>query len=851
MRPPSGRYLFPPGLPNLVSLIILSFLHNLRRSQAIFQRRRCLLVSTLSILLALPVTGNGMLQNITISKLHVLFPDEVNPLGVDECCPFKKIGAVSYLLMKYDLETASNRGCDSGCLYSTNSFPNTEFCFRAGELPSCSESPFPNPTHDATDSPTSLATEAPRPVDGMWGEWGGWNSCSEPCGEGNRTRGRACVPPVFGGLDCQGEATQTETCNITSCPVLSCPAAESTTSTPSSLTDFFDYAMTNFNETINVTCCGLDGREVTASCGLGLGCSAVCSSLSSTLCPSGDCNDCHSIVESSKIQKRKKKSSCTASSDASCLNRCERNGCRVGRGSEHCCFHPSCRNKRKKKCSWLQKYTGDSCPKPGNIPRGEWICPEKNKQFTEATEAAEVVQDTQVSSNATSDGLPVSRQELQCHLECQPGFVPNLPPSISCVRGKFEPAKPSSFLCEQAALLLLSKENELEVFNPKNSRKCNKKLKNSPPSGGNGMSISLFKSHLVIAGFQTEDGSWRYNTLSNPRSSLLAAAWNTTKTIGEEAPTFHTSYTFARSLVLIRGDAKPPLKLDMDRVGNKDGSWVRIEYKNETSSANNILTPCGIKTDLKTFMTFGGSMQVDGEVVATVLVYNLETEEIKELPPMKFSRVDHACSLIDQRRVLITGGRDKLGNIVQDEVYDLVLQFSNINISSMATPRYDHSMALLGETIFALGGRDASGTELQSVEKFNSTTGSWEPHPESLLSSATAGLAHTLFPQSALDCDVGCQCGNRQVQRIIGGVEVKVRSLLYHVTTVFQNHSFPWLALLLVGDQEPIDSSCSATLVGTLHITSPPRLAQTGPSQLLTVSMMTTLRQLCQPTPSP
>ena len=100
------------------------------------------------------------------------------------------------------------------------------------------------------------------------------------------------------------------------------------------MTDFFDYAMTNFNEQINVTCCGLDGSEAVASCGGGLGCSAVCASLSSTLCPSGDCNNCHAIEETIETNRKKKKNSCTAASGVSCLNRCVGDGCKVGEGSE-------------------------------------------------------------------------------------------------------------------------------------------------------------------------------------------------------------------------------------------------------------------------------------------------------------------------------------------------------------------------------------------------------------------------------------------------------------------------------------------------------------------------------------
>ena len=56
------------------------------------------------------------------------------------------------------------------------------------------------------------------PVDGKWGDWGKWGSCNELCGAGNRTRGRTCYPPAFGGLDCQGEANQTEACHGETCP---------------------------------------------------------------------------------------------------------------------------------------------------------------------------------------------------------------------------------------------------------------------------------------------------------------------------------------------------------------------------------------------------------------------------------------------------------------------------------------------------------------------------------------------------------------------------------------------------------------------------------------------------------
>ncbi|XP_019645297.1 PREDICTED: receptor-type tyrosine-protein phosphatase U-like [Branchiostoma belcheri] len=63
------------------------------------------------------------------------------------------------------------------------------------------------------EGPSNIIRTA-APVDGGWSEWGDWSSCSVSCGEGNMTRTRTCdnPSPAYGGRDCEGTASETQTC---------------------------------------------------------------------------------------------------------------------------------------------------------------------------------------------------------------------------------------------------------------------------------------------------------------------------------------------------------------------------------------------------------------------------------------------------------------------------------------------------------------------------------------------------------------------------------------------------------------------------------------------------------------
>ncbi|KAM3915384.1 hemicentin-1 [Leptodactylus fuscus] len=71
------------------------------------------------------------------------------------------------------------------------------------------------------ESETKTCQNKLCPVDGIWSDWSPWEECSKTCGSGKKTRTRSChVPPgQEGGKSCLGKAMDTIECNTKPCPV--------------------------------------------------------------------------------------------------------------------------------------------------------------------------------------------------------------------------------------------------------------------------------------------------------------------------------------------------------------------------------------------------------------------------------------------------------------------------------------------------------------------------------------------------------------------------------------------------------------------------------------------------------
>ena len=125
---------------------------------------------------------------------------------------------------------------------------------------------------------------------------------------------------------------------------------------------------------------------------------------------------------------------------------------------------------------------------PSRIDHGNWTCEEQQIPVPD-----------EIDFNGDFKAYPGNEFNVkfkfssplahQCRLDCEPGYMSDLPPITTCVLGNFVPHRPEKFTCQQTVALLVSDEGEMEVFGEEET--CNRLMTNIPPLSLTGHSISL------------------------------------------------------------------------------------------------------------------------------------------------------------------------------------------------------------------------------------------------------------------------------------------------------------------------------------------------------------------------
>ena len=359
---------------------------------------------------------------------------------------------------------------------------------------------------------------------------------------------------------------------------------------------------------------------------------------------------------------------------------------------------------------------------------------------------------------------------LQCRLDCDVGYESQRVPVITCVDGQYQDFHPSTFVCQPAAVLLLSSTGSIEVFSE--NKMCNRQFAQFPEFGGTGRAMSHIDNEIVITGGDVLGTRYTYLSILNPRRGLLAMKYAVANFPIQGSPHHHASLQSGNGLVVIGGDHKAKAKLDKF-------SWssLRLRWENETKFSSMLSASCSVKISRDSFLLIGGMQhQKDsGLITNTVFKINTTSETVEEKPPMLHRRMKHSCEKRSSNSVLISGGIESSGNTVEDEVYNFITG-DTLAIDGLSLLRYQHKLVRIKEDIYAFGGLLRNGSQTRTIMKFSS--GTWRPIEHQLFSNDTSNLVASSFPMSAVDCKYICECGIPKIgSKIFDGVEAEVNSL--------------------------------------------------------------------------
>ena len=241
---------------------------------------------------------------------------------------------------------------------------------------------------------------------------------------------------------------------------------------------------------------------------------------------------------------------------------------------------------------------------------------------------------------------------LQCRLHCEPGFVSHRTPVVDCVDGKYEPAKPSTFVCQPAAALIFTQTGEVEIV----SKTCSMALTHFREFSSHGRSASLLDRELVILGNDTLSGTGgNYITIQHPRDGLLAIKYTKESFPTRGSPFLHTALASQNRLTVIGGKYKTRAKLEQY-------TWIDINLKWEENNkgpfAPTFYSACTVKYAPNSFYVFGGAQTVKEvtSVRSTILHINTTSLLVKEVGNMKRPRMSLGCEVLSKGVFVLSGG---------------------------------------------------------------------------------------------------------------------------------------------------------------------------------------------------
>ena len=116
----------------------------------------------------------------------------------------------------------------------------------------------------------------------------------------------------------------------------------------------------------------------------------------------------------------------------------------------------------------------------------------------------------------------------------------------------YEPFKPSTFVCQPAGALIITKGGEIEVV----SQKCSMAIATFPKFSGTGRTSSLLDEELLLLGDDDLGTRGRYISIQKPRDGLLAMKYTVEDLPLTQLPHQHSSLVSKNTLTVVGGTFK-------------------------------------------------------------------------------------------------------------------------------------------------------------------------------------------------------------------------------------------------------------------------------------------------------
>ncbi|XP_048590041.1 MAM and LDL-receptor class A domain-containing protein 2 isoform X3 [Nematostella vectensis] len=136
--------------------------------------------------------------NMEFSNGNILSPKDIIEINALYDCKTIQFGWSSW---------SAYTPCDDNCYKSRQ-----RYCYHSGNVHACGGNV--NVYGIEKDTVKCPTTECPEPVNGHWGAWSAWTSCTVTCDVGAQKRSRNCNNPApkNGGKNCVGDASESVTC---------------------------------------------------------------------------------------------------------------------------------------------------------------------------------------------------------------------------------------------------------------------------------------------------------------------------------------------------------------------------------------------------------------------------------------------------------------------------------------------------------------------------------------------------------------------------------------------------------------------------------------------------------------